>query len=439
MTTLIEGGTVVTLGGSNKIIYPGGVVIEGQNVIDVGLLEELKIKYSSADVLDAKGKIIMPALVNTHHHLYSTFARGLNVPGKPPKTFTEILESLWWKLDRALFREAIYFSSIIPLIECARHGVTAVIDHHESQSYQIGSLDEIKRAVEKMGMRAVLCLGTSDRYGNGERGIEENERFLRKETSNVKGMVGLHASFTVEQETLEKSVRLAQDFNVGIHVHCAEDGSDQTVTRERYGKNSVVERFRDAGALSEKSILVHCIHISDEEMNMIADSGSSVVHNPESNMNNAVGYSKILDMYSGGIDVGIGTDGMSSDVMGQMRSAFLLARHCYKDPTVGFMEVPEMLLKVNPKILNKVTGWDLGEISKGSAADIITVDYNPATPLDENNLFGHLLFGIVNSPVDTTICNGRTIMRHKKITCLDEAEIYVRAREIARKVWERIK
>lgn len=437
MTTLIEGGIVVTLGRNNKVINPGGVVIEGDIIKDIGPLEDLKIKYSNADVLDAKGKIIMPSFVNTHHHLYSTFARGMSVPGEPAKNFVEILEKLWWKLDRALFQESIYYSSIIALMECVKHGVTSIIDHHESQSYQIGSLDEIKKAVEDIGIKAVLCLGTSDRYGKGARGIEENERFLRKDSSNVKGMVGLHASFTVEEETLRQSVELANEFNVGIHVHCAEDSSDQEITRQKFNK-SVINRFKDAGALGEKSLLVHCIHIDEDDINIIKETGSSVIHNPESNMNNAVGYSKILDMYSKGIDVGIGTDGMSSDMINQMRSAFLIARHQYNDPTVGFMEIPQMLLYNNPTILNKVIGWNVGELAIGNSADIVTIDYLPPTPINENNFIGHLLFGIASANVDTTICNGRIIMRHKQIVGLDEAEINLRSREAAVKVWEKI-
>ncbi|MBN2406866.1 MAG: putative aminohydrolase SsnA [Elusimicrobia bacterium] len=437
MTTIIEGGTVVTLGKKNRVISPGAVVIEGGSIKDVGPLEEFRVKYKSADVLDARGKIIMPSFVNVHHHLYSTFARGMSVPGTPARNFTEILEKLWWKLDKALFREAIYYSALIPLMECARKGVTAIIDHHESQSYQIGSLDEIKRAVDEMGMKAVLCLGTSDRYDLGIRGIEENERFLRKESDNVRGMVGLHASFTVGDDTLKKSVKLAEEFNVGIHVHCAEDGEDQAKTMKNHSK-SVVRRLKDAGALGPKSLLVHCIHIDEGEMDIIRDTGTSVAHNPESNMNNAVGYSRVLDMIGKGIDVGIGTDGMSSDMLSQMRCAFLMARHERKDPTVGFMEIPDMLIGSNPRVLAKITGWDIGELSAGNPADIITVDYDPATPLNEDNFIGHLLFGMVSANVDTTICNGKAVMRHKKITCMEESEIASKARETAVKVWEKI-
>ncbi|MFW6134074.1 MAG: putative aminohydrolase SsnA [Elusimicrobiota bacterium] len=437
MTILIEGGTVVTLGKENRIIYPGGVVVEGSNVIDIGPVEEMKIKYSSAESLDAREKIIMPSFINCHHRLYSTFARGLDIPGRLPNSFSEVLEALWWKLDRVLFQEAIYYSSLIPLMECARAGVTAIINHHESQSYQIGSLDEIKKAVDEMKMKAVLCLGSSDRFGKGERGIEENERFLRKDYTNVKGMVGLHASFTVGDETLNKSVKLADEFNVGINVNCAEDTGDQNKTKEKFSK-SVVQRFQDAGVLGEKCILNHCVHLDENEMNMIRQNNCSVIHNPESNMCNAVGYSKIMDMISKGVNAGLGTDGISSDMLSQLRSAFLLARHEYKDTNIGLKEISDIFLNGNKKILNKVTGWNVGSISPGCTADIITIDYDAPTPLNNENFLNHLLFGIVYAPVDTTICSGNIVMRHKKITCIEEEEIYVRARKIAQKVWDRI-
>ncbi|NLB35187.1 MAG: putative aminohydrolase SsnA [Elusimicrobia bacterium] len=437
MITLIEGGTVITMGRDNKIFSPGGVVMEGENIIDVGPLEEVRSMYPDAEVIDAKGKVIMPSFVNVHHHFYSTLSRGFAPPGEPASNFVEILESLWFKLDKALFREAIYLSAVIPLIESMRYGVTAIIDHHESQSYQIGSLDEIKRAVEEAGMKAVLCLGTSDRYGRGERGIEENERFLRKESSNVKAMVGLHASMTVNDDTLKKSVALAEEFNTGIHVHAAEDLADQVETRKAYSKD-VIERFRDAGALGEKSLLVHCIHISDAEMEMIKSTGTNVVHNPESNMNNAVGYAPVLKMFSSGIDVGIGTDGMSSNMLAQMRCAFLLARNQHADPRVAFGEMPTMLLKKNPKILNKITGWELGELAEGTSADIAIINYDPPTPMTTDNLYGHILFGMVSSSVDTTISGGKVIMKNQKILGFDEELIYEEARKAAVKVWERI-
>jgi putative selenium metabolism protein SsnA len=364
----------------------------------------------------------------------------MSIPGEPAKNFVEILEKLWWKLDNVLTKEDIYYSSLIPLIECVRNGTTTIIDHHESQSFQKGSLDEIARAVETVGIRASLCLGTSDRYGRGREGLEENERFLSllqsRPSQLVNGMIGLHAAFTVNDDTLDESVNLAKKFGVGIHVHCAEDQADQEENLKRYNMR-VIERLNSHGALGEKSIAVHCVHIDEKEMDILKTTGTNVVHNPESNMNNAVGCADVLEMMKRGIEVGLGTDGMSSDMLAQMRCAYLIHRHVRRDPRVAFLEAPAMLLNNNPKIVRRVTGWRVGEIAEGALADVILIDYLPPTPLDENNFLGHLIFGLVDATVDTTICNGKILMRDKKLVGLDEGSITQKSTQLASELWKR--
>jgi len=416
------------------------VAIEDGTIVSVEKAGKASGKYRAEEVIDATGKIVMPGLICAHHHLYSTFARGMAVPGEPAKNFVEILEKLWWRLDNALTKEDIYYSSLIPLIECVRNGTTTIIDHHESQSFQKGSLDEIARAVKEVGIRASLCLGTSDRYGKGEAGLEENERFLSLLNSRpsqlVKGMVGLHAAFTVNDDTLDKSVRLAKKFGVGVHVHCAEDKADQDESLKKYNLR-VIERLNSHGVLGEKSIAVHCVHVDEKEIDILKATGTNVVHNPESNMNNAVGCADVLEMMEKGIEVGLGTDGMSSDMLSQMRCAYLIHRHVKKDPRVAFLEAPTMLLNKNPKIVKRVAGWRVGEIAKGALADIILIDYQPPTTLNENNFLGHLIFGLVDATVDTTICNGKILMRGKKLVGLDEESIAQKASQLASELWKR--
>ena len=450
MEILIEKGTVVTLGKENKIIEDGAVYIEGNTIKEVGTTAEIskkcKLKNAKCKIIDAKGKIVMPGLINTHHHLYSTLARGMAIPGEPAKNFVEILEKLWWPLDKTLSKEDIYYSALIPLIECVRNGTTTIIDHQESQSYQLGSLDELERAAKEMGIRSCLCLGISDRYDKGKEGLEESERFLKKisdiryqksEDNLISSMVGLHASFTVNDDTLEKAIELAKKYDVGIHVHCAEDKADEEDSVKKYGKR-VVERFKDKGVLGPKSILVHGIHLDEKEMNILKETETNLVHNPESNMNNAVGWADVLKMLEKAINVGLGTDGMSSDMLSQMRCAYLIARNEKKDPRVAFMEAPRMLLENNPKIVSQVTPFGkLGEISAGSLADVILIDYLPPTPLSGDNFLGHLIFGLVDATVDTTIVNGKVLMENKKLVGIDEEKITAKSRELAQKLWDR--
>ncbi len=465
MGILIEKGTVVTLGKENKVIPDGAVYIEGNVIKDVGPTSELKKKYSpnspsgtssplgtrgelrtpNYQSIDAMGKIVMPGLINCHHHLYSTLARGMAIPGEPAKNFVEILEKLWWPLDKTLSKEDIYYSALIPLIECVRNGTTTIIDHHESQTYQLESLDELERAARKIGIRSCLCLGISDRYGKGKEGLEESERFLKKlqdpgsriQDRLISAMVGLHASFTVNNDTLEKAVGLAKKYDLGIHVHCAEDKADEEDSVRKYGKR-VVERFKDKGVLGPKSILVHGVHLDEREMDILKETKTNLVHNPESNMNNAVGWADVLRMLEKGVTVGLGTDGMSSDMLSQMRCAYLIARNERKDPRVAFLEAPKMLLENNPKIVGQATPFGkLGEISAGSLADVILIDYLPPTPLSGNNFLGHLIFGLVDATIDTTIANGKILMENKRLVGIDEEKITAQSRELAQKLWQR--
>ena len=450
MLTLLCNGTVIT---PSEVIENGGVLFEDGLIKDVGKTDDVRAKVfkMSGDkiqlkIIDAKKKIILPGFINAHHHLYSTFARGMYIPGTPAKNFVEILEKLWWKLDRVLTAEDIYYSSLIPLIECVKNGTTTIIDHHESQEFQVGSLDEIQKAVEKIGLRACLCLGSSDRYKKGKEGLEENDRFLSSLVSRplslVTGMVGIHAAFTVNNDTLEKSVAIAKKYNVGMHIHCAEDLADENDSVKKY-KMRIVERLKKFGALGEKTMLIHCIHIDEKEMNIMKDTKTNAVHNPESNMNNAVGCADVLTMMKKGITVGLGTDGMSSDMLSQMRCAYLIHRHNKKDPRVAFCEAPEMLLQNNSKIAEKIfgkkTGAPVGKIEVGAPADLIVLDYTPPTPLSKDNFLGHLIFGMVDATVDTTICNGKTLMKDKKLEGINEEQICQKSREVSAKFWERIK
>jgi putative selenium metabolism protein SsnA len=442
MTSLvIENGLIVTMDKQKRILKRGTVAVEDGKIVGVEKASEAKGKYKAEKVIDATGKIVMPGLICAHHHLYSTFARGMSIPGEPAKNFVEILEKLWWKLDNLLTKEDIYYSSLIPLIECVKNGTTTIIDHHESQSYQKGSLDEIARAVKEVGIRASLCLGTSDRYGRGKEGLEENKRFLSLLKSQpselLKGMVGLHAAFTVNDDTLDESVKLAKEYNVGIHVHCAEDKADQDENLKKYNMR-VIERLNSHEALGEKSIAAHCVHIDKKEMDILKATRTNVVHNPESNMNNAVGCADVLGMMEMGINVGLGTDGMSSDMLAQMRCAYLLQRHAKKDPRVAFLEAPTMLLNNNPKIVKNVAGWRVGEIAEGALADIVLIDYIPPTELNENNFLGHLIFGLVDATVDTTICNGKILMENKKLVNLDEKTIAQKSSQLASELWKRL-
>jgi len=439
MTTRFENGIVVTLGANNQVLWNGSVVVEGENIVAVGNAAEMKKRFPDAEAVDCSGKIVLPGFICTHHHFYSTMARGMAIPGEPASNFVEILERLWWKLDAALSADDITLSAQIPLIECIRNGTTTVIDHHASPAFRDGSLDLIENAVRQAGIRASLCYEVSDRNVMGG-GVEENERFIKKVgkgDGQIAAMMGLHASFTLSEATLEKCVGIAKDAGVGCHIHVAEDAADREDSLQKYGVPTV-QRLDKLGASGEKSLFIHCVHIDEAEMDIIADTKTSVVHNPESNMNNAVGVTPLLKLLKKNILVGLGTDGMSSDMLSQMRCAYLLHRLANHDPRVAFMEAPQLLLQNNADICERQFGVRLGEITEGRPADLAIMDYEPPTVLSEANFLGHLIFGLVDATVDTTVCKGRILMQGRKILSMDEERIAARSRELAPQMWQRL-
>lgn len=439
MAIRFENGIVITLGANNRVIWNGSVVTEGESIIAVGTAQEVNQKFPNPERIDCTGKVILPGFICAHHHFYSTMARGMAIPGEPASNFVEILERLWWKVDRALEKEDITLSAQIPLIECIRNGTTTVIDHHASPGNPDGSLDLIEAAVRQAGIRASLCYEVSDRNVIAD-GLQENERFIKKigkGDGQIAALMGLHASFTLSDETLEKCVGIAQDAGVGCHVHVAEDRADEDDSRDKYGM-PVVHRLDKMGVSGPKSLFIHCVHIDESEMDIIAVTKTSVVHNPESNMNNAVGVTPLLKLLQKKILVGLGSDGMSSDMLAQMHSAYLLHRLANNDPRVAFLEAPKLLLDNNAEIAERQFGIRLGEIAEGRPADLAILDYQPPTVLDESNFLGHLLFGLVDAIVDTTVCRGQILMRNKQILTMDEERIAARSRERAPRMWQRL-
>ncbi|MEW6094865.1 MAG: putative aminohydrolase SsnA [Chloroflexota bacterium] len=439
MTFRFENGIVVTLGENNRVLWNAAVVTDGEMVAAVGESAGMKKRFPDAEPVDCSGKIILPGFICAHHHFYSTMARGMSIPGEPAENFVQILERLWWKVDRALDEEDILLSAQLPLIDCIRNGTTTIIDHHASPSMRDGSLDLIEGAVRQAGVRASLCYEVSDRNIPGG-GITENERFIRKigkGDGQIAAMMGLHASFTVSDETVEICVGIAKEAGVGCHIHVAEDAADRQDSLNRF-RVTTVNRLHKLGVSGEKSIFVHCVHVDESEMEILAGTKTAVVHNPESNMNNAVGVTPLLTMLKKGVLVGLGTDGMNSDMLVQMRCAYLLHRLANHDPRVAFMEAPQLLLQNNREIARRQFGLTLGEIAEGRPADLAILDYHPPTPLSEANFLGHLIFGLVDATVDTTVCRGKILMRGKKVLSMDEERLAARSRELAPQMWKRL-
>jgi putative selenium metabolism protein SsnA len=437
-TLLITNAHLVTLDEANRVIPGGYVYIENNHVVEVGKTETLNRKADHT--IDAGGRVVMPGLINTHHHLYSTFARGFAPPGPAPRNFAEILSGLWWKLDAALDLDDVYYSALLALMDSAHAGCTTIIDHHASPGCVEGCLDAVERAVRDVGLSACLCYEVSDRNREGE-GIEENERFITKcqasGDSQITALFGMHALMTLGNPTLERCADIAHALDTGFHVHAAEDQIDVQLAMDQHGM-SLMQRFEAFGIPGEQTIFAHGTYFSPAELEMLAASGSILVNNPESNMNNGLKVAPTLDMLDAGILVGLGTDGMSSHMVSQARAMYLHARTEKRDPNVGFAEACQVLLDNNRRIASRLFDELRGSLAAGQLADVMIPDYVPFTPLDEHTLFGHLLFGLGFTPVHTTIARGKVILEGGRLQHLDEAAIRARCVACAQDLWDRI-
>ncbi len=443
-TLLIKNATVVTLGTTNRVLHNHSLFVRDSVIEKIAPASTLAHSESTANrIIDAKRTVVMPGFINAHMHFYSTLVRGLG-KAKPSQNFMEVLNNLWWRLDRKLTQEDSYYSALVPLIAAIRSGTTTLIDHHASPFAITGSLQSIAQAVQETGLRASLCYETSDRDGApiAQAGIEENIAFAKNCAAHsndaLRAMFGLHASFTVSDATLEKSVQAAHDLNIGIHVHTAEAASDQESCLRDH-KIRVVERFHKFGVLGEKTICAHGVHLSENELNLLAASKTAVVHNPQSNMNNAVGTADVLKMWEKGILVGLGTDAMTVNMREEVRTALWLQKLNARNPSVGFCEMLATLLENNATIARRQ--WQhlsLGELREGGVADIVLLDYQAPTPFSTDTFLGHFAFGITQSNLRTTIANGRVLMHNFQLEIpVDEERIAARSQELAQALWQR--
>jgi len=441
---LIKNCSIVTWGTPNQILDRQSIRIQAEKITEIGPADSI-VAMEGEEVLDARGQYAMPGLICAHTHFYGAFSRGMAIPGPAPKIFPEILDKLWWPLDRALDLGDVRYSALVCLVNAIRHGTTTLIDHHASPNAIEASLDVIADSVLEAGVRASLCYEVTDRNGpeQAEAGIQENLRFIRrvqsdKELSGILGAAfGLHASLTVSDATLERCRELIPD-GVGFHIHVAEHFSDEDDSISKSGTR-VVDRLAKFGILGPKSIAVHCVHVDQREAELLRESKTWVTHQPRSNMNNAVGMAAVESMMRAGIRVCLGNDGFSNAMWEEWTAAYLAHKLWHRDPRrMNGYDVVQMAIYNNADLVAaQFDGLKTGELSVGSAADLILVDYHPITPLSAGNLPWHILFGFNESMITTTIARGKVLMRDRQLLTLDEEKIAAEARHRAVKVWER--
>jgi len=439
---VIGNGRMITRNPETPFFEDGAVAMDNTVIKRTGTTQELRKVYPKAEFVDAKGGVIMPAFINAHEHIYSSFARGLSIKGYDPHGFLEILDGQWWTIDRNLSLEDTKLSAMATYIDSIKNGVTTVFDHHASFGHITDSLWKIEEAAKEMGIRSCLCYEVSDRDGRekAREAVMENAAFIKHalsdESDMIAGMMGMHASFTISDGTMELCAE-NKPSEVGYHIHVAEGIDDLHQSLKVYGKR-IIDRLMDCGVLGEKTLAAHCIYVNQHEMELLRNTNTMVVHNPESNMSNACGCPPTMEIIHKGVLTGLGTDGYTHDMLESYKVANILHKHHLCDPNAAWGEVPQMLFEGNAKIAGRYFKKPLGILKEGAAADVIVTDYIPVTPMNADNFNSHILFGMVGRSVVTTVAGGKVLMKDRNFTTIDEEKVMADCRIAARKLWNHI-
>lgn len=415
-TLALTGGTVV-VNLDPPEVREADVIIAGDRILGVGTAP------AGIPKRDCSGALILPGNVCAHHHLYSALARGMPYRLEPPRNFLEILQRIWWRLDRALDEESIRASALRGGLDALLAGTTTIVDHHASPNAIDGSLDVIAGALEELGIRSVLCYEVTDRDGpdRAEAGLAENARFMRKNEGLSRGMAGAHAAFTLGDDTLAACVDQAK--GRGMHIHVAEDAVDR----------NGVERLQRAGAVDEHSLLAHCVHTAHADIESIEEKNATVVCNPRSNMNNGVGRSPFNHKRE---RVALGTDGIDGNMFVEAQAGFFTTRE--EDLDAPF-DWPLRRLAESARFAGRCHGEPLlGTLQREAPADVTVLDVDPPTPLDAGNLAGHFIFGLVATKVRDVVVAGRLVVQDRRSTMVDEQAIAAASREVTKKLWHRL-
>ncbi len=426
----LTGGTVVESWSGGDVRPDTTVLVDDTGIVALGG----GVPPQGAEIIDCEGCLVAPGLVCAHTHAYHALALGMPGPADPTTSFQEILERIWWRLDRALDPASISASGTVAAIDALRSGTTTIFDHHASPSAIDGSLGLLAEAFGQAGLRAALCYEVTDRHGRPGRdaGLRESERFLRKlaepgAPTLLRGMVGAHAGFTLTAESLEACADLARRLGTGVHLSVAEDQVD----REHDG-HPIVQRLDELGVLSERALVAHAVHVDEVGAGTLRRRRCFVAHTPRANMNHGVGYARPRRF---GDRLALGTAGLDADLFDEARFAYFRLREHDVDASPD-----DVLVWVarGAELASELWEQRLGVIEPGAAADVIVLDYQAPTPVTRRNLSGHFLFGLGSRHVRDVVVGGKAVVRDREVLGVDAAEAFARARVTAESLWQRL-
>jgi len=385
-------------------------------------------------VLDLDGVTVMPGNVNAHTHLYSAFAAGMPLPKRPMETFTDTLTEFWWPYDRALDSEAVYLCALAGCWDAVRCGTTLLFDHHSSLSYVDESLDRVEQALTEIGLRACLCYEVTDRGGKGLRDImlQENERYLQKLRDNpqrgvarFRGMVGAHASFTLEERTLELIAGICQRQAAPVHMHLAEGTTDREVSQE-HGWKDPLDRLVQFGLVRKGSLFVHGVDLSPLDMQTLGEREAWLIHCGRSNMHSRVGRAPV-DRFPA--RCALGTDGLDDNMWCELRTTFFRGNEGGRGP-LGYDGAIRFWLG-NYRLAREVFGEAFGSLDVGAPADFIILENFQKTPLTTETWLSHLLYDFHPWDIDAVYVGGRRVYKNGDSAPIETSALH----EVAGRIW----
>ncbi len=428
----------VTMDRKRRVIEDAGVAVLDGKIVAVGPLQDVSKGFGADEVVDARGCIVMPGLICSHTHLYGIALRGSALNIEQPSDFLQILQRVWWPVDETLTNEDAYATTLAAGIESLMNGTTCYADTYSAPNAIEGSLDQIAKASNEVGLRGIISFEATERRSSeeGTRGLKENLRFIqKKDKGRTMGMISLHASFTVSDDLISRGVEISREHRVPLTIHVSEGPNDGYHNMERYGRGSV-ERLQKGGLLSPRAVLAHCVHLNEREIELVAKSSASIAHNPMSNMLNAVGVASLTEMLDRGVNVGLGNDGYVFDMFENMRAGFLLQRVARRNPN---MPSPQEVVEMCTVNAARAYGLSsLGSIEVGKRADIIVVRPTfTATPFS-GSVYGYIVNSLRGPEVRDAVVDGQVIMKNRQVLTLDVQKSEVKVLKTMDRLWQRL-
>jgi 5-methylthioadenosine/S-adenosylhomocysteine deaminase len=426
MKLLIRSAHIIPVAGAS---FTGDIAVAEGRIGFVGPTGAGPENFVPDEIIEAGGMVATPGLVNCHTHAAMTLFRGYadDLP------LMEWLTKKIWPMEAKLTGEDIYWGSLLAGLEMLKSGTTTFAD-------QYFEMDQVARAVDEIGLRAVLCRGLIGVAPHADQALAASREFVRTWHGAAGGrittMLGPHAPYTCPPEYLEKVLAAAGELGIGLHIHLSETRTEIEQIKQEYGC-SPMELMEQVGLFKHPVLAAHCVHLSDTDIELLARRGVGVAHNPQSNMKLGSGIAPVARMLAAGINVGIGTDGAASNndlnMIEEMRSAALLQKVALEDPTVlPAAQVLEMTTAGGARVLG--LDGEIGTLEVGKRADIVLWNPNQAHWCPPHNFHAHLVYSADRADVDTVIVDGRVLMRGRRVLTVDEDEVLREAGRCARRL-----